>query len=364
MKLGRKFVQKNQLDPRSVEWGRRGTGALDKGRPLRDARWSVRFEHGSAAYLGDSWGELAGLVSWDEDFPFDGLPEATLTRLYEHGCWWSDSAVLGRPGVRRLMEMVSDGRLPYVLHQQVDGDDVALEDFLLGGMESAERSGGFLYLDIGYGCSVPLWYGGAALALQCRHVYDLVVSGELEVERFSPLLLGMVRRARADLLSFFSEAFRSSGGAGEGVCLHGVADCEGRACAYVVSRVPGALPFLRSLGLRVKEGGNLSSAVREMGLGEEGHEMVMMADLVMYSGILGDGAAVQGAVDAAPECGEPRCASDIQRRVMGEFYSEAGGEEEGFFLFCGDSTDAGASAVMDLVREAVSGRVSGLTAGL
>lgn len=324
---------------------------------LRLARCTVRFEHGSAAYSGRGWRELSELVSQDKEFPFEGLPEATLTRLYEHGQWWSDFAVLGRPGVRLLQEMLSDGRLPYVLHQQMGDDDlsggyVALGDFLLGGVESAERSGERLYLDIGYGCSVPLWYGGAPLALQCRHVYDLVVSGELEVERFPPLLLGMARRERADLLSIFAEAFRSSGGAGEGVCLHRVA--EG---VYVVSRVPGALPFLRSLGLRVEEGGNLSHAVQEMGLGN-GRDTALMADLVVCSGILGDETSILRAVDAAPECGEPRRASDIQLRMMAEFNSEAGGGD-GFFLFCEDSSSAEASAFMGLVRRAVSGRVPG-----
>lgn len=74
----------------------------------------MRLEAGRSTYLGDSWKELAALASWDGEFPFEEVGHDCLTRLYEHGRWWRHWES-HRPGIARLRELISAGRVPYVL---------------------------------------------------------------------------------------------------------------------------------------------------------------------------------------------------------------------------------------------------------
>lgn len=93
----------------------------------------MRLEAGGSAYLGDSWGELAALASRDGDFPFEEVGHDCLTRLYEAGQWWYPWGS-HRPGIAHLRELISAGRVPYVLARSrsvcaVDyGDDLVYRE--------------------------------------------------------------------------------------------------------------------------------------------------------------------------------------------------------------------------------------------
>lgn len=79
----------------------------------------MRLEHGDVSYLGDSWVELAGLISRDGEFPFHELPEDSLVRLYEHGRWWDKMGEAHRrPGVSRLLRQVKAGEVPILLYKE------------------------------------------------------------------------------------------------------------------------------------------------------------------------------------------------------------------------------------------------------
>lgn len=79
----------------------------------------MRLEHGNVSYQGDSWKELAELVSRDGDFPFQELPEDSLTRLYEAGRWWDKMGeARRRPGVSRLLRQVGEGEVPILLYKE------------------------------------------------------------------------------------------------------------------------------------------------------------------------------------------------------------------------------------------------------
>lgn len=315
----------------------------------------VRYEVGDTTYLSRTLRDQADLIVQDGEFPFNELPEHLLRELYERGRWFSlgISRTEELPGLQRLCRMIDEGRVSYVLHQPVDGDqDVSLNDYLVGGASSEVRAQKPIFLAIEMSGNFLLSLEGESrqngvCRLSFDRVHDLVVCGELQVDRLPLLLLEAARMEMARVTSVFAEAFRRSRKSRprRGVLIHRILAGTGHDQVYVVSAVVPEL--LTGSGFRVESGGNVNDAVFE--LDWRTLDTDMMASLVVYSEMTGGEVPVMTGVQFRRD----RTYKTLREMVSSVLY----GKTEGFFAF--SATPWVASPVMAALRKIASDGAGG-----
>lgn len=302
----------------------------------------MRFEHGDVSYLGESWGELADLVSWDGEPTSHELPEDVLIRLYEAGRWWSSASVRKRPGVRGLLDEIREGARPYMLVQELrDGDcEVRLRDYLLEGAASSKREGTSLLVETGHQ-AFELWYGGNTFTMDhalvlCERARRWILSGKLKVERLPPLLLEVAGEARASLLKNLIEVSHGQSlSGGTRACIHRVSGDEE---VYIVAMKPASL--LGPLGLRVEPSVDPAGGPHE---GDKNSRM--LASLIVFSDLIGDEAPILR-YTRYPK--SRMGVDDLSSVVLGELVLDS---SDGAFIF--SATPETPSRTMNLIRESL-----------